>query len=226
MDVSLIIDEITDVAIIATDSRGIIQFLNQGASQLLGYLPAEIVGIRTPSIFHLHAELEEHCLELCKKHNYSITSSHALLWEAERGMVSRKPWTYVRKDKSLVSVLVSIKPYMTKDGYRNGFLFQATPLVTSYGKGSTSEVSSPGLYAPDNNASLPSCSEENLGRYLNIVYNQRLYWIVRETFYWQTRKSGSWSGSCKNWTCVPAPHLPIICLILNREALSECLKMH
>jgi PAS domain S-box-containing protein len=48
----------TDVAIIATDTRGVVTTFNVGAERMLGYSAAEVVGRMSPLRWHLRSDLE------------------------------------------------------------------------------------------------------------------------------------------------------------------------
>ncbi|MBD8868525.1 ATP-binding protein [Nocardioides donggukensis] len=59
-----VMDAANRTAIIGTDLDSTITFFNAGAENLLGYSAEELVGLRTPEVFHDHTELAERAAEL------------------------------------------------------------------------------------------------------------------------------------------------------------------
>ena len=53
-----VLDSATQISIIATNKDGVITVFNTGAENLLGYRAQEIIGKKTPELFHLQSELE------------------------------------------------------------------------------------------------------------------------------------------------------------------------
>src|SRR5690606_4753808 len=54
-----ILDAATEVAIIATDTEGLITVFNRGAEKMLGYQAAEVIGRLSPVAFHDPQEVEQ-----------------------------------------------------------------------------------------------------------------------------------------------------------------------
>ena len=53
-----VLSSAAQISIIATNKEGLITVFNTGAENLLGYRSLEIIGKKTPELFHLAAELE------------------------------------------------------------------------------------------------------------------------------------------------------------------------
>ncbi|MGO4002816.1 sensor domain-containing diguanylate cyclase [Pseudomonas fluorescens] len=100
-----LLDAATQVAIIATDLRGVITTFNAGAEQMLGYHSSEVLGRVTLESLHLPKELEVRAAELGQRYGKSVPACQAMLVAdaKEPGHVPRE-WTLVRADGSHLAV--------------------------------------------------------------------------------------------------------------------------
>ena len=100
-----LLDAATQVAIIATDLRGVITTFNAGAEQMLGYHSSEVLGRATLESLHLPKELEVQAAELGQRYGKSVPACQAMLVAdtKEPGHVPRE-WTLVRADGSHLAV--------------------------------------------------------------------------------------------------------------------------
>jgi diguanylate cyclase (GGDEF)-like protein/PAS domain S-box-containing protein len=111
-------------AIIATDVQGIITVFNPGAETLLGYRADEVVGQKSPGLFHLRSEVVERAQAASLQHGGEVPSG----FEFFTTLSHRTPqpeeseWTYVRKDGSHVPVQLSITPRVDTAGQVIGYL--------------------------------------------------------------------------------------------------------
>ncbi|MCH1924026.1 PAS domain S-box protein [Shewanella sp. C32] len=90
----------SEFGIIATDTRGVIQFFNQGGERMLGYSAAELVGIRTPEIFHDRQELQNHAKRLQQEVGESVSGFDLFVYKAKNGRreAEYQEWTYIAKN--------------------------------------------------------------------------------------------------------------------------------
>ncbi len=114
-----VIEAASSTAIIETDLDGVIQVFNQGAVNMLGYTEDDVVGRRTPALFHDPAEIVARADEL------GIEPGFEVFVHEVRGRVrtsERRDWTYVTADgrRRLVSLVVSRVD--DAEGYPIGFL--------------------------------------------------------------------------------------------------------
>ena len=96
------------VAIIATDSNGIITLFNAGAEQMLGYAANELVGKQTPLVIHLQEEVDKESKLLSEKYGRMLNGFETFIYEAQMGQPNTKEWTYVDKNQHLIPVLLSV----------------------------------------------------------------------------------------------------------------------
>ncbi|MBN3863517.1 diguanylate cyclase [Pseudomonas frederiksbergensis] len=118
-----VLDAATQVAIIATDLRGIISTFNAGAEQMLGYSSAQAMGHMTLENLHLPRELEARSVELSARYGKPIPTCQAMLVEdAEEGGHEAREWTLVRCDGSHLTVNMLATPVLDEQGLWVGHL--------------------------------------------------------------------------------------------------------
>ncbi len=118
-----VLDAATQVAIIATDLRGIICTFNAGAEQMLGYFCAQVVGHMTLENLHLPRELDARSAELSARYGKPIPTCQAMLVEGgEEGGHEAREWTLVRHDGSHLTVNMLATPVLDEQGLWVGHL--------------------------------------------------------------------------------------------------------
>jgi PAS domain S-box-containing protein len=119
---SAILDS-ANVAIISSDTQGVIQTFNAGAERLLGYAASEIVGICTTVIFHKPEEIKLRAELLSKGLGFHVAPGfEAFVARARFSAGDAYEWTYVRKDKSTFPVLLSVSAIRNESGHVTGYL--------------------------------------------------------------------------------------------------------
>ncbi|WP_268796954.1 PAS domain-containing sensor histidine kinase [Pseudomonas huanghezhanensis] len=94
---------------IATDEKGVIQIFNVGAERMLGYQSEDVVNLITPADISDPAELITRAAALSLELNTPITPGfEALVFKASRGIEDNYELTYIRKDGSRLSAMVSV----------------------------------------------------------------------------------------------------------------------
>lgn len=120
-----VIDASRDVAIIATDTDGLITLFNPGAEHLLGYQQEELVGIQTPAIFHRAEEMISRGQELSAREGREISGFDVFVSDAYKGNTETRQWTYIRKDGRNRQVSLSVSALHDGEGNTIGFLGMA-----------------------------------------------------------------------------------------------------
>ena len=115
-----VINAASEIAIIATNPEGVITLFNTGAERMLGYNASEVVGIRTPLLFHDMDEIVSRSIEITQESGRLITGFAVFAQQAVRH--EAKEWDYVRKDGSKLTVLLTATPIRASDGVITGFL--------------------------------------------------------------------------------------------------------
>lgn len=94
---------------IATDEKGVIQIFNVGAERMLGYQAADVVNLITPADISDPKELITRAAALSLELDTPITPGfEALVFKASRGIEDIYELTYIRKDGSRLSAMVSV----------------------------------------------------------------------------------------------------------------------
>lgn len=94
---------------IATDEHGVIQIFNVGAERMLGYQSEDVVDKITPADISDPAELITRASALSHELNTPINPGfEALVFKASRGIEDIYELTYIRKDGSRLSAMVSV----------------------------------------------------------------------------------------------------------------------
>src|SRR6188768_3980504 len=100
----------TELAIISTDTKGVITSFNTAAEIMYGYSAEEVVGKATPEILHDPDEVKKKSQELSKELGIKIKPGFETLVAKARiqKVADRNEWTYIRKDKSRLPILLSV----------------------------------------------------------------------------------------------------------------------
>jgi signal transduction histidine kinase/DNA-binding NarL/FixJ family response regulator len=121
---SIVLDSVSKVAIIATDAQLTINLFNAGAELLLGYTSEELVGHATPIVLHDPVEV----------HARSPSFGPALVgWEAVvQPALLKKPyeWTYLRKDGGRITVSQTVAPMHSNQGELLGYVSVARDVTS------------------------------------------------------------------------------------------------
>jgi len=104
-----LLDASTQVSIIATDASGVIKIFNVGAQKMLGYGADEVVGKKTPEIFHDAKE---------------SNGQEFLPWleDAVKDPMISHETTYVKKDGNTLIVSLSISKIYDAQKHLKGYL--------------------------------------------------------------------------------------------------------
>lgn len=116
-------------AIIATDLGGTITLFNRAAEELLGYAAEELIGAATPVLIHDPAEVDARRAALVRELGVAIgTPFDVFVIKARSHGADANEWTYVRKDRSRVPVLLTVSAIRGDDGEVVGYLGVAVDL--------------------------------------------------------------------------------------------------
>ncbi|MBP5944464.1 MULTISPECIES: sensor domain-containing diguanylate cyclase [unclassified Pseudomonas] len=118
-----VLNAATQVAIIATDLRGVISTFNPGAEQMLGYRSDEVVGRMTLENLHFPRELMARAAELSARYGKTIPTCQAMLVEGgEVGGHEAREWTLICHDGSHLPVNMLATPVLDEQGLWVGHL--------------------------------------------------------------------------------------------------------
>ncbi|WP_313264139.1 PAS domain S-box protein [Sphingobacterium sp.] len=103
-----VLDATSAVAIIATDTSGVITLFNTGAENLLGYSSEEVIGKFGPEHFHVEQELLSRAKELEMELEHSVDGFRIFVETAELHGAEQREWTYCRKDGTRLHVSLAV----------------------------------------------------------------------------------------------------------------------
>ena len=113
--VETVLNASTELAIIAICPAGIIQVFNSGAEIMLGYSAVEMIGVKSPDIFHDSHEVTSYGAQLSAKYNEAIAGFRVFVTEPERLGHAARMWTYIRKDGTRLTVNLTITTMRDSD---------------------------------------------------------------------------------------------------------------
>lgn len=124
-----VLDAATRVSIIATDPEGIITVFNSGAERMLGYSASEVIDRRSVIDLHRSNELEKHAARLQREFGQRFSGFDILAHRADREGFEEREWTYLQKDGTPITVLLSVTALRRDDGWLTGFLHVANDVT-------------------------------------------------------------------------------------------------
>jgi two-component system sensor histidine kinase/response regulator len=123
-----VFDASTSVAIISSDSQGLISIFNKGAERILGWSSDEVVGKARASLFHDPVEVAARAAELERETGRAPIAGEVFTHGALTGGTESREWTYVRKDGGRVPVRLILTGIRAADGRLEGFIGVATDI--------------------------------------------------------------------------------------------------
>ena len=118
-------------SVIATDTSGLIRVFSPGAENMLGYSAREVIGKETPLLFHDREEVQARAEALSR--DLGITVAPGFDVFVARTRSSAKPdeyeWTYIRRDGSRLTVLLTTTSLRNAQGEVEGYLGVGTDVT-------------------------------------------------------------------------------------------------
>lgn len=117
-----LLDAASEIAIISTDVKGIVQMFNRGAEKMLGYRAREQIGIAMPLEIHDQNELLQRSQELSRHYGREVKTTEVLtITPAKLGSETRN-WTYICKNGQRLNVSLTVTRVQDSAGKIVGFL--------------------------------------------------------------------------------------------------------
>lgn len=109
--------------IIATDTSGLVTVFNHAAENELGYNAHEIIGKKSPALWHDPKEVIQKATELSDELGYTITPGFNVFVEkAKRFGSDEGEWTFIRKNGSRFPVRLTATPLKNQEHVITGYL--------------------------------------------------------------------------------------------------------
>ena len=104
-------------SIISTNPEGLIQIFNKGAILMLGYEADEVIGKKTPLMFHDPEEVARRAAELGVRPGF-----HVFVFNLYQSEQETREWTYIRKDGGRLTVSLTVTAMRSEAGQLNGYI--------------------------------------------------------------------------------------------------------
>lgn len=124
-----VLESATQIAIIATDKKGVITVFNKGAANLLEYRRDEIIGKETPEIFHDREELVSKGEAFSAQTGRELRGVGVFFEYALTGRTEQEEWTLVKKSGARFPVNMSVNALHDQDGAPEGVLCIASDIT-------------------------------------------------------------------------------------------------
>jgi PAS domain S-box-containing protein len=138
-ELQAVLDAATEVAIVAADLAGTVRLFSRGASKLLGYAEADVVGRATPMLWHDARQVAERGAALGRALGRPIEGIEVIFAIPRQAGYEVRDWTYVRDDGSPLAVSLAVTGIRNGEGDLTGFLGVAID-VTERHKAAALEV--------------------------------------------------------------------------------------
>jgi PAS domain S-box-containing protein len=110
-------------SIISTTPDGMVTAFNPAAERLLGYCADEVVGKRTPALWHDPQEIEQHAQRLSDEFGESIQPGFEVFTaHPSRSQLEDNEWTFIHKNGTRIPVNLSVTALRDEDGRISGYL--------------------------------------------------------------------------------------------------------
>jgi diguanylate cyclase (GGDEF)-like protein/PAS domain S-box-containing protein len=120
----------TNYCMIATRLDGIIHTFNRSAEMNLLYEARDLIGQKTPIIFHSERELNWRADVLSRELGYELPPNfEVLVARARQGLIDECEWLYQRQDGSQYPVALAVAPLRDDQHELCGFLFMAADIT-------------------------------------------------------------------------------------------------
>jgi PAS domain S-box-containing protein len=118
-------------SIISTNAEGLIQTFNSTAEKMLGYRAEDMIGKESPAILHDLNEVISKATELSQELGYEVSPGFDVFVVKSKlsNIPDENEWTYIRKDGSRFSVLLSVTALRDGDNQITGYLGIASDLT-------------------------------------------------------------------------------------------------
>lgn len=119
----------SSLAIIATDTTGLITVFNPAAEKLLGYSAEEMIGLKTPAVFHDVDEVVQRAKEFSAELGELVTPGFdVFVIKSRYNLPNEYESTYIHKDQSRIPVLLSVTALRDTTGSITGYLGMASDI--------------------------------------------------------------------------------------------------
>ena len=117
-----VLDAASEIAVIATDTQGVMTMFNSGAEKMLGYSADEVVNQQTPAIFHVEQEIIERGEQLSQRFGQDIRGFDTFVYMSRVEGSEVRLWTYLPKGGGKLTVSLAVTTMRDSDNAIIGYL--------------------------------------------------------------------------------------------------------
>ncbi len=117
-----VLDASSEVAIISTDTQGIVKVFNQGAEKMLGYKADDLIDKQTPALWHIKSEVEKRGQELTRQLGHKVEGFRVFVEIPEQEGSEQGEWTIVTRDGNYKSVHLVVTAIRSDNNDISGYL--------------------------------------------------------------------------------------------------------
>lgn len=117
-----VLEAATQIAMVATDTDGVITIFNRGAELMFGYAADELVGKQTPMLLHVQEEMKSRARELTREFEREIQGFESVVAKAKASGHETREWTMRRKDGSHFATDLNVSRIHDDKGEFAGYL--------------------------------------------------------------------------------------------------------
>lgn len=107
-------------AIVACRLDGLIVMFNAGAERMLGYQARELLFTKTPLVFHDPVQIDERARQMSETLGRPVRGMEVFLSHVSAGGIDEQEWTFVRRDRSTLPVMLSLSSLRDDSGNITG----------------------------------------------------------------------------------------------------------
>lgn len=128
-DLQAVLDAATQVAIIATDTDGLVTVFSAGARKMLQRHPDEVIGTDAWGRWHDPKEVADRGDELSRQLGRPIEGFEVFVAQARHGGYEVRDWTFLRPEGPPILVSLAVTAMRRPDGSLKGFLAVAIDIT-------------------------------------------------------------------------------------------------
>jgi len=113
----------TDLSVISTNTNGVVVSFNAASEKLLGYKSAEVVGVRTPALWHDEQEIVDRASVLSKEFGTEVVPGFDVFaFKAKLGIHDKNVWNFITKSGLRKQVTLSVHAITNQSDQIVGFV--------------------------------------------------------------------------------------------------------
>ncbi len=128
-ELQAVLDAATEVAIMASDTEGVVTVFSAGAQKLLALDRSLVVGRATPALWHDAEEVRLRGAELTRQLGRPVEGFEVFVAMAREGGHEVRDWSFVRRDGTRLRVSLAVTAVRDADGALTGFLGVAVDIT-------------------------------------------------------------------------------------------------